>query len=76
MCRAPSGLASGCTAQGDERTTLSFFQFKGEAAQYFRDLAADFEQAVTELVGRQTAYQAAMLATSRVMGMNLTDYLR
>ena len=36
----------------------------------------DFEQAVTELVGRQTAFQAAMLATSRVMGMNLTDYLR
>ena len=36
----------------------------------------DFEEAVTELVGRQTAFQAAMLATSRVMGMNLTDYLR
>ena len=36
----------------------------------------DFEQAVTELVGRQTAFQAAMLATSKVMGMNLTDYMR
>jgi flagellar hook-associated protein 3 FlgL len=36
----------------------------------------DFEQAVTELVGRQTAFQAAMLATSKVMGMNLTDYVR
>ena len=36
----------------------------------------DFEKAVTELVGRQTAFQSAMLATSRVMGMNLTDYLR
>lgn len=36
----------------------------------------DFEQAVTELVGRQTAFQAAMMATSRVMGMNLTDYIR
>lgn len=36
----------------------------------------DFEEAVTELVGRQTAFQAAMLATSKVMGMNLTDYLR
>jgi len=31
---------------------------------------------VTELVGRQTAFQAAMLATSKVIGMNLTDYLR
>jgi len=36
----------------------------------------DFEEAVTELVSRQTAFQAAMLATSKVMGMNLTDYLR
>ncbi len=36
----------------------------------------DQEQAVTELVSRQTAYQAAMLATSRVIGMTLTDYLR
>jgi len=36
----------------------------------------DFERAVTELVGRQTAFQAAMLATSKVIGMNLTDYLR
>lgn len=37
---------------------------------------ADLEQAVTDLVSRQTAYQAAMLSTSRIMGMNLTDYLR
>jgi flagellar hook-associated protein 3 FlgL len=36
----------------------------------------DLERAVSELVARQTAYQAAMLATSRVMGMNLTEYLR
>lgn len=37
---------------------------------------ADLEKAVTDLVSRQTAYQAAMLATSRIMGMSLTDYLR
>ena len=36
----------------------------------------DMESAVTELVSKQTAYQAAMLATSKVLGMNLTDYLR
>ena len=36
----------------------------------------DFETAVTELVSRQTAYQAAMMASSRVLGMTLTDYLR
>jgi flagellar hook-associated protein 3 FlgL len=36
----------------------------------------DLEVAVTELVSRQTAFQAAMLSTSRVMGMTLADYLR
>jgi len=36
----------------------------------------DLETAMTELISRQTAYQAAMAATSRVMSLNLTDYLR
>jgi flagellar hook-associated protein 3 FlgL len=35
----------------------------------------DMEKAVTELVSRQNAYQAAMLATSRVMSLNLANYL-
>ena len=37
---------------------------------------ADLEKAVSELVARQTAYQSAMLATSRVMGLNLAEYMR
>jgi flagellar hook-associated protein 3 FlgL len=36
----------------------------------------DFERAVTEMMSRKTAYEAAMLASSRVMGLSLTDYLR
>lgn len=36
----------------------------------------DTEKAVTELMSRQTSYQAAMLATSRVLGLTLTDYLK
>jgi flagellar hook-associated protein 3 FlgL len=36
----------------------------------------DLEQAITELVTKQTAYQAAMLATSKVLSLNLSDYLR
>ena len=36
---------------------------------------ADMEKAVTELISRQNTYQAAMLATSRVMSLNLADYL-
>jgi flagellar hook-associated protein 3 FlgL len=34
------------------------------------------EEAITDLVGRQTTLQAAMLATSRVMGLSLANYLR
>ncbi|MCU0646576.1 MAG: hypothetical protein MUF00_01160 [Gemmatimonadaceae bacterium] len=36
----------------------------------------EIEEAISELSGRQTAYQAAMLATSRVLGQSLADYLR
>lgn len=36
----------------------------------------DIEKAITELVSRQTAFQAAMLATSKVMGLTLANYLR
>ncbi len=36
----------------------------------------DIEAAVTTMVTKQTAYQAAMMATSKVLGMTLTDYLR
>jgi flagellar hook-associated protein 3 FlgL len=36
----------------------------------------DAERAITEMLARQTAYQAAMLASSKVMGLSLTDYLR
>lgn len=44
---------------------------------YKSDLAeVDMEKAITEMVARQTAYQAAMLASSRVMGLSLTEYLR
>ncbi|MEO8620353.1 MAG: flagellar hook-associated protein FlgL [bacterium] len=36
----------------------------------------DIEAVVTTLVTKQTAYQAAMAATSKVLGMSLTDYIR
>jgi flagellar hook-associated protein 3 FlgL len=36
----------------------------------------DAEEAITEMLSRQTAYQAAMLASSKVMGVSLADYLR
>lgn len=36
----------------------------------------DFEQAAVELITRQNAYQSALLASSKVLGLNLSDYLR
>ena len=36
----------------------------------------DIEAAVTTLVTKQTAYQAAMAVTSKVLNLSLTDYLR
>lgn len=36
----------------------------------------DAEQAITEMAARQTAYQAAMLASSKVLAVSLADYLR
>lgn len=35
----------------------------------------EFEEAMTELIGRQTALQAALVATSRILHTTLTDYL-
>jgi flagellar hook-associated protein 3 FlgL len=36
----------------------------------------DVETAMTELTNRQVAYQAALLATSKVTSLNLSDYLK
>lgn len=49
-------------------TTLRVYQSQ------VRDV--DIEKAMTALVARQTAYQAAMAATSRMLDLNLTTYLR
>ncbi|MCP3802616.1 extracellular solute-binding protein [Allokutzneria sp. A3M-2-11 16] len=38
-----AAVLAGCSWHGDQRTTLVFFQFKTEAMQYFKDLAARFE---------------------------------
>ena len=35
----------------------------------------DFERAVTELVGRQSTFQAALAANAQILGQSLTDYL-
>jgi len=47
VCLMVSALLTACGGE-DGRVTLTFFQFKGEAAQYFRDLAAEFERFLRE----------------------------
>ncbi len=51
--------------------------FEG-SLQAFRSsiLDVDVEQAAVEMVARQNAYQSALLASSKVLGLNLSDYLR
>jgi flagellar hook-associated protein 3 FlgL len=59
--------------------TVSSLQLESQEASLttFRsDLRdAEVEKAMIELVGRQTGYQAAMAATSRVLGLSLANYL-
>lgn len=51
--------------------------FEG-SLQAFRSqiVDVDLERAAVDLVMRQNAYQSALFASSRVLGLNLSDYLR
>jgi flagellar hook-associated protein 3 FlgL len=60
-----------------EVTSANLDALKANLTTFKSNLSeVDQETAITNLVARQTAYQSAMLATSRVIGMTLTDYLR
>ena len=60
-----------------DTTEQNLVAYKSNLTTFKSDLQdVDVEQAVTELTNRQMAYQAAMLATSKVMGLTLTDYLK
>lgn len=68
---------TGARANSLQMAASNLDAFEGGLKTLKSDLEdVDFEAAVTELVSRQTAYQAAMLASSKVLGLNLTDYLR
>jgi flagellar hook-associated protein 3 FlgL len=60
-----------------DTTAQNLVAYKANLTTFKSDLQdVDVETAVTELTNRQMAYQAAMLATTKVMGLTLTDYLR
>jgi flagellar hook-associated protein 3 FlgL len=60
-----------------DMTSANLDAFEGTVTNLKSNLEdIDYETAITDLMSRQTAYQAAMLATTKVMGLTLTDYLR
>jgi flagellar hook-associated protein 3 FlgL len=66
-------------AKGKEldSTQQNLYAYKTNHTTFKSNLSdIDVEQAVTDLTSRQLAYQAAMLATSKVMGLTLSDYLK
>lgn len=52
-----------------DRQEVSLTEYRSD----LRDI--EIEKAMIELAGRQTGYQAAMTATSRVLGLSLANYL-
>jgi flagellar hook-associated protein 3 FlgL len=67
----------GAESQRLEVTGQNLDAYKTNLSVLKSDLEdVDIETAVTELTSRQMAYQAALLATSKVLSMNLTDYLK
>lgn len=60
-----------------DMTSANLDAYEGTVTNLKENLEGiDYESAITDLMSRQTAYQAAMLATTKVMGLTLTDYLR
>jgi flagellar hook-associated protein 3 FlgL len=60
-----------------DMTSSNLDAFEGTVTNLKSDLEdIDYEAAITDLMSRQNAYQAAMLATTKVMSLTLTDYLR
>ncbi len=58
----------------DAKTSLNALEFDLKA--YRSDLRdTEIDKAMVELVGKQTLYQAAMSATSRILGLSLANYL-
>jgi flagellar hook-associated protein 3 FlgL len=68
---------TGANAVQLETAASNIESLTGTLENFRSDLSeVDFEEAVSQLVSRQTAYQAALAATSRMISLTLTDYLR
>jgi len=70
---AETGARANQLQRVDETHTLLTLDLESNVTA-LRDV--DLEAVLTEMAGRQTAYQAAMAATARIAGLTLSDYLR
>jgi flagellar hook-associated protein 3 FlgL len=70
---AETGARANQLQRVDETHTLLALDLEANVTS-LRDV--DLEAVLTEMAGRQTAYQAAMAATARIAGLTLSDYLR
>lgn len=76
---AVQGVVGDTGALGNRLTTVgqNLDALKMNLTAFKSDLEdVDVETAMTELTNRQVAYQAALLATSKVTSLNLSDYLK
>jgi len=66
----------GARANTLDITSSNITALSAQVTQFKSNLQdVDVESAMTDLISRQTAYQAAMAATSRVLNLSLTSYL-
>ena len=76
---AVQGVVGDTGALGNRLTTVgqNLDALKMNLTAFKSDLEdVDVETAMTELTNRQVAYQAALLATSKVTSLNLSDSLK
>lgn len=68
---------AGARANRLESTEANLAALRTNLRTYNSNLTdVDLEKVVTELANRQAAYQAAMLATSRILSVSLTEFIR
>jgi len=69
----PAAIAA---ARGMESAIVSLDSAELDLKAFRSDLRdTEIDKAMVELVGKQTLYQAAMSATSRILGLSLANYL-
>jgi flagellar hook-associated protein 3 FlgL len=73
------GIVGDVGARGNQlsMTSAALDNYEGTVTEMQSNLQdVDTATAITDLTARQNAYQAALLAVSKTLGLSLTDYLK